>query len=134
VQKKSILITISGFNYFQRTDRDGARHLLDLLAKKNNEAFEHFVEALRKPYPWLSQQLQAEVPKTKQVDEESFLDSLLVGGLPQAPKYNVERKEKVMYVLLYFMHVNKMNKDFTEKFSTHGWVYVTVIKACIVSL
>jgi hypothetical protein len=108
--------------------------LLDLIAKKNNEAFEHFVGALRKPYPWLSQQLEAEVPKSKQVDEESFLDSLLIGGLPQPPKYNVERKEKVMYVLLYFMHVNKMSKDFTEKFCAHGPVYVTVIKVCTVSL
>jgi hypothetical protein len=107
---------------------------LDLLAKKNNAAFEHFVEALRKPYPWLCQLLEAEVPKANQVDEGSFLDSLLVGGLPQAPRYHVERKEKVMYVLLYFVHVRKMRKDFTEKFSTRGVVYMTLIKACTVSL
>jgi len=107
--------------------------LLDLLAKKNNEAFEHFVEALRKPYPWLSQLLEAEVPKANQIEEGSFLDSLLVGGFPQAPQYHVERKEKVMYVLLYFVHVSKMSKDFTEKFSTHGLVNMT-LKACTVSL
>lgn len=79
----------------EKTDKEKARHLLDLLAKKNNEAFEHFVEALRKPYPWLSQQLEAEVPKANRVEERSFLDSMLVGGLPQAPKYHVERKEKL---------------------------------------
>jgi len=107
---------------------------LDLLAKKNNEAFEHFVDALRKPYPWLSQQLEAEVPKANRVEEGSFLDSMLVGGLPQQPHYHVERKEKVMYVLLYFVHVSKMSKDFTEKFSAHGLVCVTLIKACTVSL
>jgi len=100
---------------------------LDLLAKKNNEAFEHFVEALRKPYPWLSKQLEAEVPKANQVEKRSFLDSMLVGGLPQAPKYHVERKEKVMYVLLHFVHVSKTSKGFTEK-------CVTLIKACTVSL
>jgi hypothetical protein len=76
---------------------------LDLLPKKNIEAFEHFVEALRKPYPWLSQQLEAEDPQSNKVEENSFLDSVLVGGLPQAPLYNVERKEKVMYVLFYFI-------------------------------
>jgi hypothetical protein len=107
---------------------------LDLLAKKNNEAFEHFVEALRKPYPWLSQLLEAEVPKANQVEEKSFLDSLLVGGLPQAPRYHVERKEKVMYVVLYLVHVCKMSKDFTEKFLAHGLVNMTLIKACTFSL
>jgi hypothetical protein len=85
---------------------------LDLLAKKNTEAFKHFVEALRKPYPWLSQQLEAENPQSNQVEEQSFLDSMLIGGLPQAPPYNVERREKVMYVLLYFVHVSKMVKVF----------------------
>lgn len=129
-----MFITINGFNYFQRTDRDRARHLLDLLAKKNNEAFEHFVEALRKPYPWLSEQLEEEVPKANQFEEGSFLDSLLVGGLPQAPRYHVERKEKVMYVLLYFVRASKMSKDFTEKFLAQGLVYMTLIKACTFSL
>ena len=102
---------------------------MDLLAKKNNEAFEHFVEALRIPYPWLCKQLEAEVPKANQVEEKSFLDSLLVGGLPQAPRYHVERREKVMYVLLYFLHVSKMSKDFTEKFLAHGLVCMTLMKA-----
>jgi hypothetical protein len=83
---------------------------LDLLARKSNEAFEHFVEALRKPYPWLSQLLEAEVPKANQVEEGSFLDSMLIGGLPQQPRYHVERKEKVTYVLLYFVHVSKQGK------------------------
>lgn len=100
--------------------------MLDLLAKKNNEAFEHFVEALRKPYPWLSQLLEAEVPRANRREERSFLDSMLEGGLPQAPKYHVERKEKVMYVLLYFVHVSKMSKDFTEKFSAHRLVCVAL--------
>ena len=101
--------------------------MLDLLAKRNNnEAFEHFVEALRKPYPWLSQKLEAEVPKANQLEEGSFLDSLLVGGLPQAPRYHVERKEKVMYVLLYFVHLSKMSENFTENVLAHGLVYMTL--------
>lgn len=108
--------------------------MLDLLAKKNNVAFGHFVDALRKPYPWLSQLLEAEDPESNQVEDGSFLDSLLIGGLPQAPPYNVERKEKVMYVLLYFVHVSKMNENFTEEFSAHGLVYMELINACTVSL
>jgi len=94
---------------------------LDLLAKKNNEAFEHFVGALRQPYPWLSKQLEAEIPKANQVEEGSFLDSLLIGGFPQAPRYHVERKEKVMYVLLYFVLVSKMSKILQRSSRHMGW-------------
>jgi hypothetical protein len=100
----------SGFNfimlnYFQKTHKDRIRHLLDLLAKKNNSAFEHFIQALKMPYPWLSQQLEAEGPQSYQVEEKSFFDSLLLGGLPQSPPHNVERKEKVEYDSLYYIKV-----------------------------
>jgi hypothetical protein len=74
---------------------------MDLLPKKNIEAYEHFVEALRNPYPWLSQQLETENLQLNQVEERSFLDSLLIGGLPQAPPYNVERKGKVCFIVFY---------------------------------
>jgi hypothetical protein len=92
-------------DYFQKTHKDRIRHLLDLLAKKSNSAFEHFIQALEVTYPWLSQQLEADGPQSYQVEEKSFFDSLLLGGLPQSPPYNVERKEKVEYVLLYYIKV-----------------------------
>jgi hypothetical protein len=73
---------------------------LDILPKKNIEAFEHFVEALKVHYPWLSEQLEAEGPQSYHIEEKSFFDTLLLGGLPQSPPHNVERKEKVKYDLL----------------------------------
>jgi hypothetical protein len=60
------------------------------------QAFDHFVEALKIPYTWLSEQLQEEGPQSYQIEEKSFFDTLLLGGLPQSPPHNVERKEKVM--------------------------------------
>jgi hypothetical protein len=92
-------------NYFQKTRKDRTRHLLDLLPKKNIHAFEHFVQALKGSYPWLSEQLEAEGPESYQVEEKSFFDSLLLGGLPQSPPHNVERKEKVEYDLLHCVHL-----------------------------
>jgi hypothetical protein len=92
-------------NYFQKTRKDKTRHLLDLLPKKNNNAFEHFVQALKVPYPWLAEQLEAEGPQSYQVEEKSFFDSLLLGGLPQSPPHNVERIDKVEYDLLYYRKV-----------------------------
>ncbi|PNF33458.1 hypothetical protein B7P43_G03236 [Cryptotermes secundus] len=79
----------------EKTRKDQTRHLLDILPKKNIDAFEHFVQALKGPYPWLSEQLEAEGPESYQIEEKSFFDSLLLGGLPQSPPHNVERKEKV---------------------------------------
>lgn len=95
------------FNYFQKTHKDQTRHLLDILPKKNIDAFEHFVQALKGPYSWLSEQLEAEGPESYQVEEKSFFDSLLLGGLPQSPPHNVERKEKVEYDLLHCLHLFK---------------------------
>ncbi|PSN50315.1 hypothetical protein C0J52_10119 [Blattella germanica] len=46
-------------------------------------------------YPWLSSELQADGPQAYQIEEKSYFDSLLLGGLPQAPPYYVERKEKI---------------------------------------
>jgi hypothetical protein len=77
---------------------------LDLLPKKNIQAFDHFVEALRSAYPWLTKELEAEGPQSYQLEETSFFDTLLLGVLPQSPPHNVERKEKVKYDLFYCTH------------------------------
>ncbi|XP_069696583.1 apoptotic protease-activating factor 1-like isoform X2 [Periplaneta americana] len=79
----------------EKTRKDRARHLLDILLGKNGSAFEHFVESLKKTYPWLSKQIEAEGPQSYQVEEKSYFDTLLLGGLPQPPPHNVERKEKM---------------------------------------
>ncbi|KAJ9583730.1 hypothetical protein L9F63_021929, partial [Diploptera punctata] len=79
----------------EKTRKDRTRRLLDILPHKSLEAFDHFVKSLEDPYPWISSQLQSNGPQTYQMEERSYFDSLLLGGLPQPPPNNISRQEKM---------------------------------------
>ena len=49
----------------EKTSKRQAEKLLDLLVKKGDQAFEHFLSALRDPYPYLAELLQEQDGETR---------------------------------------------------------------------
>ncbi|XP_066999982.2 apoptotic protease-activating factor 1 [Anabrus simplex] len=80
----------------ERSRRDRARRLLDILPTKGPLAFECFVESLKEPYSWLYDSLMEGDGEMQNDDHEGkYSDALLLGGLPRPPPYNIEREEKL---------------------------------------
>ena len=47
------------FTFFQKTDADKARKLLDVLPSRGPKAFSYFLDSLREEYEWLAEELES---------------------------------------------------------------------------
>ncbi|XP_028393942.1 apoptotic protease-activating factor 1-like [Dendronephthya gigantea] len=86
---------------FEKTAKRRADKLLDILVKRGDSAFQHFLSALKDPYPHLAELLLAENQQERSrfpsvnADAQAIVESkLLAGGVPQQPQVFTERRRE----------------------------------------